>query len=121
VDSPVRVFEALADPVRLELVARLSEGDSTVGELAEPFSISVQAISKHLKVLEVAGVVRRAGTGHRAPVQLNAEIFSVMDRWIEEYRRRFEERYERLDALLATVSEMSQQPPGDPEQRRTPR
>jgi DNA-binding transcriptional ArsR family regulator len=95
------VFAALADPVRLELVAQLAEGDSTVGELAMPHEISVQAVSKHLKVLELAGVVRRVGSGHRAPVQLNAEVFQLMDRWVERYRRRLQERYERLDALLA--------------------
>lgn len=105
-ESPARVFAALADPVRLELVTRLAEGDATVGELATPFPISVQAVSKHLKVLEGAGVVRRSGTGHRAPVQLNAEIFSLMDEWIERYRRRSEERYTRLDGLLSTMPEL---------------
>ena len=102
-ESPARVFSALADPVRLELVTRLVEGDATVGELAAPYSISVQAVSKHLKVLEGAGIVRRAGPGHRAPVQLNADVFGLMDRWIETYRRRCQERYERLDDLLATM------------------
>jgi DNA-binding transcriptional ArsR family regulator len=99
------VFAALADPVRLELVTRLADGDATVGELAAPYAISVQAVSKHLKVLEGAGIVRRAGPGHRAPVQLNADVFSLMDRWVQRYRRRCQERYERLDALLATVPE----------------
>ena len=111
-ESPARVFAALADPVRLELVTRLADGDATVGELASPYAISVQAVSKHLKVLEGAGVVRRVGPGHRAPVQLNAEVFNLMDRWIVRYRRLCQERYERLDALLA---DMSQEPtrPGD--------
>jgi DNA-binding transcriptional ArsR family regulator len=102
-ESPTRVFAALADPVRLELVTQLAEGAATVGELAAPFAISVQAVSKHLKVLEGAGVVRRTGSGHRAPVQLNAEVFSLMDRWIERYRRRYEESYARLDELLSTM------------------
>jgi DNA-binding transcriptional ArsR family regulator len=97
------VFAALADPVRLELVTRLADGSATVGQLAAPFAISVQAVSKHLKVLEGAGVVRRNGSGHRAPVQLNAEIFSLMDRWVDKYRRRCEESYERLDQLLSTM------------------
>jgi DNA-binding transcriptional ArsR family regulator len=105
VESPARVFAALADPVRLQLVTRLAEGDSTVGELAMPFAITVQAVSKHLKVLEGAGVVRRTGTGHRSPVQLNAEIFTLLDRWIDRYQRQCEERYERLDQVLATVTD----------------
>jgi DNA-binding transcriptional ArsR family regulator len=104
-DSPARVFAALADPVRLGLVSRLADGDATVGELAAPYAISVQAISKHLKVLEAAGVVRRVGPGYRAPVQLNADVFNLMDGWIQRYQRRCQERYERLDALLATMPE----------------
>ena len=104
-ETPARVFAALADPVRLELVTRLADGDATVGELAAPYAISVQAVSKHLKVLEGAGVIRRAGPGHRAPVQLNAEVFSLMDRWIQRHRHRCQERYKRLDALLATMPE----------------
>ncbi len=101
----MQVFAALADPVRLELVSRLAGGDASVGELAAPFEISVQAVSKHVKVLELAGVVRRLGPGHRAPVQLNAEIFTLMDRWIERYRRQCEERYQRLDDVLSTLSD----------------
>jgi DNA-binding transcriptional ArsR family regulator len=100
-DATARVFAALADPVRLELVSRLTERDATVGELAAPLPISVQAVSKHLKVLEGAGVVRRAGTGRRSPVQLNADVFNLMDRWIERFRRTYEERYARLDVLLS--------------------
>ena len=89
-EGPALVFAALADPVRLELVTRLADGDATVGELAAVHPISVQAISKHVKVLEGAGVVRRTGPGHRAGVQLNAEVFTLMDRWIERFRRRFQ-------------------------------
>ncbi len=100
-ESPARVFAALADPVRLGLVERLVDGDATVGELAAPWKISVQAVSKHVKVLERAGVVCRVGPGHRAPVQLNAGVFSLMDRWIQTYQRRCQERY----GLLATMPE----------------
>jgi len=118
--GPALVFAALADPVRLELVTRLADGDATVGELAAVHPISVQAISKHVKVLEGAGVVRRTGPGHRAGVQLNAEVFTLMDRWIERFRRRFQERYERLDALLAAQPEATA-PPRAVRARRTTR
>jgi len=119
-EGPALVFAALADPVRLELVTRLADGDATVGELAAVHPISVQAISKHVKVLEGAGVVRRTGPGHRAGVQLNAEVFTLMDRWIERFRRRFQERYERLDALLAAQPEATA-PPRAVRARRTTR
>lgn len=93
-----RVFAALADPTRRDLVARLTERDATVGELAAPYDVSLQAVSKHLKVLEDAGLVSRPG--RRSPVHLEAEVFDLMTRWIERYRQRAEERYQRLDALL---------------------
>src|SRR5947209_1203382 len=80
------VFAALADPTRRDLVARLTEGDATVGQLAAPYPVSVQAISKHLKVLEQAGLVTRSAEGHRSPVHLEAEVFDLMTGWIERYR-----------------------------------
>ena len=95
-----RVFAALADPTRRDLVARLSSADATVGELAEPYDISLQAISKHVKVLEGAGMVTRSKDAQRRPVHLDAEVFDLMTRWIERYRQVAEERYRRLDALL---------------------
>jgi DNA-binding transcriptional ArsR family regulator len=104
-DQLSRVFAALADPTRRDLVARLaSEGDASVGDLAAPYPVSVQAVSKHLKVLEDAGLVSRGGGGQRRPVRLEAEVFDLMTRWIERYRREAEERYSRLDALLAERS-----------------
>jgi DNA-binding transcriptional ArsR family regulator len=102
-DPLSQVFAALADPTRRDLVARLTDGDSTVGELAEPYAVSVQAISKHLKVLEQAGVVTRNAEGHRSPVHLEAEVFDLMTKWIERYRQRAEARYRRLDAVLADM------------------
>ena len=72
-------------------------------ELAEPYEVTVQAVSKHVKVLEDAGLVCRTTSGHRAPVRLEAEVFDLMTKWIERYRRVAEERYQRLDALLATL------------------
>jgi DNA-binding transcriptional ArsR family regulator len=100
-----QVFAALADPTRRDLVARLTDGDATVGQLAAPYQVSVQAISKHLKVLEQAGLVSRGGEGHRSPVHLEAEVFDLMTKWIERYRRRAEARYRRLDAVLAEMSD----------------
>src|SRR3954453_7535885 len=98
-----RVFAALADPIRRDLVARLAEGDAGVGELAAPYDVSVQAVSKHLRVLEKAGLVSRRREAQRRPVHLEAEVFDLMTTWIERYRRRAEKRYQRLDALLAEM------------------
>ena len=97
------VFSALADPTRRDLVARLSLGDASVGELAAPYAVSVQAVSKHLKVLQEAGLVSREGDSHRRPVHLEAEVLDLMTGWIERYRRQAEERYRRLDAVLAAM------------------
>jgi DNA-binding transcriptional ArsR family regulator len=98
-----RVFAALADPTRRDLVARLAGADATVGDLAEPYDMSLQAISKHVKVLEEAGLVTRSKNAQRRPVHLDAEVFDLMTKWIERYRRKAEERYRRLDALLGRM------------------
>lgn len=102
-DALSRVFSALADPTRRDMVARLAAGDATVNELAEPYDISVQAVSKHLKVLEEAGLVSRSREAQRRPVHLEAEVFDLMTKWIERYRRQAEERYRRLDDVLAAL------------------
>ena len=102
-DALSRVFSALADPIRRDMVARLTEGDATVGELAEPYDVTVQAVSKHLKVLEEAGLVTRGRDAQRRPVHLEAEVFDLMTKWIERYRRQAEERYRRLDEVLASM------------------
>ena len=105
-DQLSRAFQALADPTRRDLVARLAaDGDATVGELAAPYDVSVQAISKHLKVLEDAGLVSRSRDAQRRPVHLEAEVFDLMTKWIERYRRQAEERYRRLDDVLAAMDE----------------
>jgi DNA-binding transcriptional ArsR family regulator len=96
----VPVFAALADPTRLRIVARLTSGDATVGELAEPFDMSLQAVSKHIKVLEAAGVVSRGREAQTRPVALDAEVFDLMAAFVERHRRRIEDRYRRLDAVL---------------------
>jgi DNA-binding transcriptional ArsR family regulator len=102
-DALSRVFSALADPTRRDMVARLAGGDATVNELAEPYHVTVQAVSKHLKVLEDAGLVSRSRDAQRRPVHLEAEVFDLMTKWIERYRRQAEQRYRRLDDLLRTM------------------
>jgi DNA-binding transcriptional ArsR family regulator len=111
-DQLSRVFAALADPTRRDLVARLTVADATVNELAEPYDVSVQAISKHLKVLEDAGLVTKARKAQTRPVHLEAEVFDLMTAWIERYRRRAEQRYQRLDAVLAELEESESTRPG---------
>lgn len=109
-----RVFSALADPIRRDMVARLADGDATVTELAEPYEVTVQAVSKHIRVLEDAGLVTRTRDAQRRPVHLDAQVFDLMTKWIERYRRRAEERFRRLDDLLATMSDDDTPPPPDP-------
>ena len=107
-DPLSRVFAALADPTRRDMVARLTLVDSSVTELAAPYDVSVQAVSKHLKVLEDAGLVSRSRDAQRRPVHLEAEVFDLMTAWIERYRGQAEERYRRLDDVLRSM-------PGDVE------
>ncbi|MDX6200150.1 MAG: hypothetical protein QOJ79_3301 [Actinomycetota bacterium] len=98
-----RVFAALADPLRRDMVARLADGDATVNELAAPYDVTVQAVSKHLMVLEDAGLVTKSRDAQRRPVHLEAEVFDLMTKWIERYRRQAEERYRRLDDVLKNM------------------
>ena len=119
-----RVFSALSDPIRRDMVARLADGDATVNELAEPYDVSLQAVSKHLKVLEDAGLVSRSRDAQRRPVHLEAEVFDLMTKWIERYRRRAEERYRRLDEVLRSMPDDDRQPataPTDSRSRKEPR
>ena len=104
-DQLSRVSAALSDPTRRDLVARLTDGDATVGDLAAPYDVSLQAVSKHLKVLEDAGLVSRSREAQRRPVHLEANVFDLMTKWIERYRRQAEERYRRLDDVLAAMSD----------------
>lgn len=104
-DQLSRSFAALADPTRRDLVVRLTLGDATVGELAAPYAMSLQAVSKHLTVLERAGLVTRGKDAQRHPVHLQADRLKTLTDWLETYRRQAEERYQRLDALLATLPE----------------
>lgn len=104
-DRLSKVFAALADPTRRDIVARLAADDATVTELAEPYDVSLQAVSKHLKVLEDAGLVTRSRDAQRRPCHLDAEVFDLMTRWIERYRREAEERFRRLDAVLEQMDD----------------
>jgi DNA-binding transcriptional ArsR family regulator len=107
-DRLSRVFAALADPTRRDIVARLAGGDATVGQLAAPYDVSVQAVSKHVKVLEDAGLVSRPGEAVRRPCHLEADVFDLMTKWIERYRQQAEERFARLDEVLAAMAEQDQ-------------
>ena len=95
-----RAFAALADPVRRRIIARLSRGSATVNELAEPFEITKQAVSKHIQVLEQAGLVTRSRDAQRRPVHLDPAQLEAMTAWIDRYRLLHEEQYRRLDAVL---------------------
>ena len=107
-----RAFAALADPTRRDIVARLAEGDATVGDLAEPHDMTVQAISKHVHVLEEAGLVSRTRDAQRRPCHLEAEVFDFMTGWIERYRRQAEERFRRLDDVLERLEETTEKQEG---------
>jgi DNA-binding transcriptional ArsR family regulator len=108
VDQLSRAFAAMADPTRRHMVARLTLGDATVNELAEPHHVSVQAVSKHLRVLEEAGLVTRRRDGQRRPAHLEAQVFDLMTTCIERFRRQAEQRYQRLDALLADLPDQDE-------------
>jgi uncharacterized protein YndB with AHSA1/START domain/DNA-binding transcriptional ArsR family regulator len=100
-----RVFAALADPTRSDMVARLSEGDAAVSRLAAPYAMTLQAVYKHLRVLEDAGLVTRPPGPQPRSVHLEVEVFDLMDTWIERFRGRAEQRYRRLDDVLAAMKE----------------
>lgn len=102
-DRISQTFSALADPTRRAILARLALGETTVSELAEPFDISLPGISKHLKVLEGAGLVSRGRDAQRRPVKLEAAPMAEAAEWLEQYRASWEQQYERLDALLAEM------------------
>ncbi|MFB3738088.1 MAG: ArsR/SmtB family transcription factor [Candidatus Velamenicoccus archaeovorus] len=95
-----RTFSALADPTRRAILGRLAAGEATVGELAEPFDMSLPAVSKHLKVLERAGLISRGRERQRRPARLRAEPLREVAEWAERYRRFWDERYDRLDVYL---------------------
>ncbi|MEV7598171.1 metalloregulator ArsR/SmtB family transcription factor [Kitasatospora sp. NPDC089797] len=104
-DQLSRAFVALADPTRRDIVARLSLRDATVGELAESYAMSLQAVSKHLKVLEEAGLISRSRDAQRRPCHLEPQVLDAMTSWIDRYRRQAEARFDRLDAVLAAMGD----------------
>lgn len=98
-----RAFLALADPVRRQLIARLSRGPATVNELAEPFAITKQGVSKHIQVLEAAGLITRTRDGQRRPCHLDPGALESLTAWIDTYRLVAERQFRRLDAVLDTM------------------
>lgn len=97
------IFAALADPTRRAIVAKLAEGDASVAELVEPFAMSQPAISKHLKVLERAGLISRGRDAQRRPCRLEAQPLAEANEWLERYRECWEQNFQRLDALLEVM------------------
>ena len=104
-----RAFLALADPVRRAIVARLSRGAATVNELAEPFAITKQAVSRHIHVLEEAGLVTRSRDAQRRPVHLDPAALERLTAWIDRHRLEVEATYRRLDAVLASSGRLSKE------------
>jgi DNA-binding transcriptional ArsR family regulator len=102
-DTLSRVFAALADPTRRDMVARLADGDATANQLAEPYRMTLQAVYKHVRVLEEAGLVSRPAGPQPRPVHLEIGALDVLDTWIERHRVRVERRYRRLDMVLASL------------------
>jgi DNA-binding transcriptional ArsR family regulator len=98
-----RTFSALADPTRRAIVERLADGEASVTELAAPFSMSLPAVSKHLKVLEKAGLISRGRRAQWRPCRLEPEPLKEASDWLQEYRRLWEERLDRLDEYLQTL------------------
>lgn len=110
IDELSEVFSALADPTRRAILARLADGDANVGDLAAPFAISQPAVSRHLKVLEDAGLISRHRQATQRYSHLEAERLKDASEWLARYREFWEERYSRLDDLLATIQQ-EQHPP----------
>src|SRR5688572_10757192 len=103
-DQLSNVFAALADPTRRAILARLADGEASVNELAEPFPVRLQAISKHLKVLERAGLITRGKEAQWRPCRLEPAPLKEIVQWMELYRRFWDERYERLDIYLRQMA-----------------
>ena len=109
-DQLSSVFAALADPTRRAILTRLADGEATVNELAAPFPISLQAISKHLKVLERAGLIVRGRDAQWRPCRLDPAPLRDVVTWVEQYRRFWDERYDQLESYLPKIKEISDEP-----------
>ena len=108
VDRLSDTFSALADPTRRAILGRLAEGEATVNELADPFPITVQAVSKHLQVLERAGLITRGRTAQLRPSRLQGAPLKDAVNWLESYRRFWDGSFDRLEARLRTTEEGSE-------------
>jgi DNA-binding transcriptional ArsR family regulator len=102
-DTLTATFSALADPTRRAILARLASGEATVLELAEPFAISLPAISRHLKVLEKAGLISRGRDAQWRPCRIETKALKAVDGWVEKYRRLWQRDFDRMDAYLAQL------------------
>ena len=102
-DPLTQTLSALADPTRRAILARLSRGEATVNELAEPFAMSLPAVSKHLKVLERAGLISRGREAQTRPCRIEPETLKAVDGWLSDYRALWEQRLDRLEAHLAKI------------------
>lgn len=110
-DALDRTFAALADPTRRAILARLASGEASVNELAAPFAISLPAISRHLKVLERAGLISRSRDAQWRPCRLEAEPLKDVAGWVERYRRFWDRGFDRMDAYLAEIQKGSPDAP----------
>lgn len=108
-------FAALADPTRRAILARLALGETSVSELAKPFAMSLPAVSKHLKVLERAGLITRGRDAQMRPCRIDARALQEADAWLEEYRRFWEERLDRLDGYLRVLQAQEAEPAATPD------
>src|SRR5919206_137526 len=116
IDSPEHLdatFSALSDPTRRAILARLASGEATVTELVAPFAMSQPAISKHLKVLERAGLISRGRDAQRRPCRIEARPLAEADAWLENYRRIWEGNFQRLDAVLDELKARRKEPRRD--------
>lgn len=102
-DALTATFSALADPTRRAILARLASGEATVNELAAPFEISLPAISRHLKVLEQAGLISRGRDAQWRPCRIETAALEAVDSWVERYRRLWDKNFDRMDAYLAEI------------------
>ncbi|MCB1217646.1 winged helix-turn-helix transcriptional regulator [bacterium] len=112
-DQLSRTFSALADPTRRAILGRLSRGEASVKELAKPFRISQPAVSRHLKVLEEAGLIERSRNAQWRPCRISAEPLREVADWVGEYRRFWEQSFDRLDAYLKELQKHSMDKPAD--------
>lgn len=102
-------FQALADPTRRKILMQLVSGEATVPQLAEPFEMSLPGISKHLKVLEKAGLIEKTKTAQFRPCRLKVEALQEANQWLEQYKQLWEERFDRLDAYLTGLQKQQQE------------